>query len=60
VPGKQRRDQRQQRRKVGGEVHVHVRHHLGGAGGPDLAQRAAAAFGVEVHDPDVGQLASQV
>jgi len=41
VPGQQRRDQRQQRVQVGGQVHVHVGADVGVTAGPDPAQRAA-------------------
>ena len=41
VPGQQRRDQRQQRVQVGGQVHVHIGIDVGVAAGPDRAQRAA-------------------
>ena len=41
VPGQQRRDQRQQRVQVGGQVHVHVGIDVGVAASPDRAQRSA-------------------
>ena len=50
VPGQQRRDQRQQRGQVGGQVDVHVGEHRRVGGGPDGAQRAAAALLGQVHD----------
>ena len=43
VPGQQRRDQRQQRLQVGGQVHVHIGIDVGVAAGPDRAQRPAPA-----------------
>ena len=41
VPGQQRRDQRQQRVQVSGQVHVHIGVDVGVAAGPDRAQRPA-------------------
>jgi hypothetical protein len=59
VPGEQRRDQWQQGVQVGGQVDVHVGEHLGGAGGPDLFQRAAAPGLLEPDHPDPGQVGGE-
>ena len=59
VTGQQRRQQREQGVQVGGQVHVHVGVHIGVAGGPDSAQRAAAARPLQPDGLDRGQLGLQ-
>ena len=56
VPGQQRRDQGEESVQVGGQVHVHVREHLGVRRRPDLVQRPAAAGDVEVDGAYLGVL----
>ena len=53
VAADQRRDQRQQRVEVGGQVDVHVDEHVRVGVGPHLLQRPAAALLGEVDDADV-------
>ena len=55
VAGDQRRDQRQQRGQVGGQVDVHVGEHRRVGLQPDRAQRPAAALLLQVDRPDVRQ-----
>src|SRR5262249_37457962 len=56
VPRNQRRDQRQQRREVGGQVDGHVREDGRGRGGPDGTQRPPAALRRDPYRDDARQL----
>ena len=53
VPRHQRSDQRQEGRKVRGQIDVHVGDDARVAGSPDVMQRAPAAFRRQVDGPHV-------
>ncbi len=59
MAGDERRDQRQQRVQVGGQIHIHVGDDLGVGVLPYRTQCAAATLGVEVDHPHVVDFARE-
>ena len=59
VPGDQRRDQRQQRGQVGGQVDVHVGEDVGVAGRPDLRSARPRPFCARCTASDLGDPGGQ-